>query len=277
MNKPVSWFTLKKVSLLKRMGIYPTPQYIPVFFQHRSGSTVHGATLDTHPHCVSLNEAFEFYNGKHLELTYENFLKPIHEHRLYKRASKGKYLTHCFMQFNQHYFPIFNVPHDIDTMFSFVGKQFGSMVYIHRRNTLKKLVSTLRASQHQVWHEAKDTTNSKRDAKIYLDVNQQFETRKKKFVGLENYLNHVQLVEDNILNKAKQTIPNLLELVYENDIEPDVMIGVNKVIDFFNIPESRVPLTVPLAKTSRGLEHDIENFNEVSAYLKNTPFAWMIE
>lgn len=273
MNKPVSWLAHKQVALLKRLGVYPTPVFIPVYYQTRSGSTVHGATLDTHTHCLSINEAFIDYVNKEIEFTYNDFLKPIKENSLYRRAQKGKYLTHCFMQFSSGNFKTFKKEDQYDDVFSFVAENFPGMVFIHRNNILKKYVSAQRGIIHQLWHESSSIQDSRKNVGVYLDVN----NVNGKNINLVDHLTNLINWNQKVLLSAQQHIPNLLELVYEEDIETDVMIGVQKVLDFFNVPASAKPLYIPLAKTSRGLQYDIENYNEVYAFLKDSPHAWMLD
>ena len=105
MRKKVSTFQLKLNAALSKMGYSREPEFIPVFFFARSGSTVHGATLNTHSNCVSQNEAFENYTDEEgvsylkinlnrkidnyfehfknnrLALTRENFLSLVKQHR----------------------------------------------------------------------------------------------------------------------------------------------------------------------------------------------------
>ncbi len=153
LTPPVSQFTLKKVALLKRLGIYNTPTFIPVFFQSRSGSTVLGETISTHSHCLCLNEAFINYIGKQLPFTYTDFLKPPTEQYLYRHALKGKYLTHTFLQFNVWYYSIFNKSTTAnEEIFSFIAQHFPGMVFVYRRNQLKRIVSNLRAKEIDFWH-----------------------------------------------------------------------------------------------------------------------------
>lgn len=274
---PISRFTLKKAALLKRIGIYNTPVFIPVFFQARSGSTVLGETLSTHAHCQSLNEAFVNYLNKQLPLDYTHFLKPPTEQYVYRHALKGKYLTHTFLQFNEWYYPIYNkTALEYDAIYNFIGQHFPGMVFIYRRNQLKRIVSNLRSKQHGFWHEKNNKPTSDSHKQLYLDVNQTFGG---KLVYADGLLNYLSLMTNNLndkLQSARTHNSNILELVYEDDIEHDVMIGVNKVLDHFKVPTSYKPLSVPLVKTSRGLQHDLENFDEVKAYLANTPYEWML-
>lgn len=274
----ISWVTLKKAALLKRFGIYNTPSFIPVFFQARSGSTVLGETLSTHTHCLSLNEAFINYRGKELPFTYRYFLQPPTEQYLYRHALKGKYLTHTFLEFNEWYYPIFNkTREDQDEVFTFIGQHFPGMVFLYRRNQLKRIVSFLRAKENEIWHNKAHETDRPAGRKFYLELHQSFGSPEMPSISLLNYLDNISAAINNKLAIARKRIPNLLELVYEDDIEQDVMVGVNKVLERFQVPASYKPLNVPLVKTSRGLEHDLENYEEVKAYLQGSPYAWMLD
>ncbi|MBU3676362.1 MAG: hypothetical protein FGM54_04170 [Chitinophagaceae bacterium] len=110
-----------------------------------------------------------------------------------------------------------------------------------------------------------------------MDVHQAFGGPNAPSIGLLQYLDHISLTLNTNLAIARKRIPNLLELVYEDDLEQDVMVGVNKVLQHFQVPASYKPLTVPLVKTSRELEQDLENFKEVKAYLHGSPYAWMLD
>jgi hypothetical protein len=218
---------------------------------------------------------FSHYAHQRVPLDRQHFLADIKKHPAYLRAQKGKHLTHCFFQFNHFYFPIFIDTLDFDTMFSFIGANFPGMVFINRKNLLRKFVSTLRAQQLNVWHSHTINNQSKLDTPIYLNPNQPYASQLTQGNNLFDYLSQLQNVERTVLRSAKKHVPNLLELVYEEDIEPNVMIGVNKVSSFFNLPESATPLQVPIQKTSRGLKHDISNYDEIYTLLKGTPLEWM--
>ena len=300
MSNNVSAFQIKLNSALKKLGYHREPEFIPVYFFARSGSTVHGATLNLHPHCVSLNEALEHYTDaegtpyltgmskkksheilahyehSRLALTRNNFLSIIKQHPTYQRAQKGKYLTHCFIQFNHFYFPIFQRQIDIDAFFSFIGKEFPGMVFIRRKNTLLKLISILRAQKLNVWHSHTLKKENSINTPVYLDPQGTYSTFLIKSNSLIEYLEDSQTVEDAVLKSAEKHIPNCLTLTYEEDIEPDVMIGVNKVLDFFKVPEFAQPLNIPIQKTSRGIKHDISNYDEIQSLLKGTSFEWML-
>lgn len=298
--KKIKPIQIKINSALKQLGYQREPLFIPVFFFARSGSTVHGATLNSHSNCVSLSEAFEYhtdsdgalylksmlpqspefvfshYAQQRLPLDRHHFLMDIKKHPAYLRAQKGKYLTHCFFQFNHFYFPIFIDSLDFETMFSFIGANFPGMVFINRKNSLLKLVSTLRAQKLNIWHSNTLNKHSKLHTPIYLNPNEPYATNIVQANNLFDYLSELQVGERKVLDVAKKYIPNLLELVYEEDIEPNVMIGVNKVSQFFNIPESATPLQVPIQKTSRGLKQDISNYDEIYSVFKGTSLEWMI-
>ncbi len=300
MRKKLSPFQIKLHSAKRKLGFECPPEFIPVFFFARSGSTVHGATLNTHSNCLSLNEAFEHYTDrdgatytksmfrkkideifKHYEnqrlpLTRNSFLSLAKQHRDYYRANKGKYITHCFLQFNHFYFPIFQDKLDFHAFFSFIGNNFPGMVFITRKNGLQRLVSTLRAQNFNIWHSNTLPSNNEKQEPLYLNPELSIQSQLANAKGLLDYLNKIQQVENNILEIAKQYNRRLLLLTYEDDIEPDIMIGINKVIEFFNLPESETPLQVPIQKTSRGLKHDLSNFSEIETLLSGTPFEWML-
>jgi hypothetical protein len=300
MKEKVSAFQIKLNSILRKLGHSRDPEFIPVFFFARSGSTVHGATLNTHTNCVSLNEAFEHYTdaegvpylkinqpkkveayfehfkNNRLPLTREHFLSIVKQHRDYIRAKKGKYLTHCFIQFNEFYFPIFQDKLDFDAFFSFIGREFPGMIFISRKNSLAQSVSVKRAREFEIWHSSTLKKNQDLKESIYYNPNGPYTSHLVTGNSLVEFLENKQSSEKAILETAQKYNKRLLHLTYEDDIEPDVTIGVNKVINFFDIPESAKPLKVPLQKTSFGLKNDISNYDEISALLKGTSVEWML-
>ncbi len=300
MTNKVTAFQIKLNSLLRKIGYTRDPEFIPVFFFARSGSTVHGATLNTHSNCVSLNEAFETYTDKdgvpylkinkprtldvyfsHFEnhriaLNRDNFLSLIKQHPLYQRANKGKYLTHCFVQFNEFYFPIFQDKLDFDAFFSFIGREFPGMIFISRKNSLAQSVSVKRAREFDIWHSSTLNKNQDLNKSVYYNPTGPYTSHLVSGNNLVEFLENKQACEKAILETAQKYNKRLLHLTYEDDIEPDVTIGVNKVIDFFDIPESAKPLKVPLQKTSFGLKNDISNYDEISALLKGSSVEWML-
>ncbi|MBU3675997.1 MAG: hypothetical protein FGM54_02300 [Chitinophagaceae bacterium] len=299
MRNKLSPFQIKLHSAKRKLGFECPPEFIPVFFFARSGSTVHGATLNTHSNCLSLNEAFEHYTDRagnpytanmlkksldeilahyenqHLPLTRRHLIGLVKQHREYQRAQRGKLLTHCFFQFNHFYFPIFQDNINFDAFFDFIGHEFPGMVFITRKNSLLRLVSGLRARELNIWH-SHSLEQAPPSASIYLNPNQAIHTQLVSANGLLDYLNRIQIAEEEIRALAQQYNSRLLYLTYEDDIEPDVMIGVNKVMQFFNLPESATPLQVPIQKTSRGLKHDLLNYSDIEALLTGTPFEWML-
>lgn len=300
MSIKVSAFQIKLNSILRKIGYSRDPVFVPVFFFARSGSTVHGATLNTHSNCVSLNEAFEHYTdaegvsylkinkprkaeayfahfkNKRLPLTRDHFLSIVKHHREYCRANKGKYLTHCFIQFNEFYFPIFQDKLDFDAFFSFIGREFPAMIIISRKNCLLRLVSIKRAQEHNIWHSNHIENKEKLNETMYLNPSAYYTTDSVSGNNLVEFLYNLELSEKSIIDAAKKHNKRLLHLTYEDDIEPDVMIGVNKVIEFFNVPQSECPLKVPLQKTSVGLQRNISNYNEIYSVLKGTSVEWML-
>lgn len=300
MKEKVSVFQIKLNSILRKLGYSSDPEFIPVFFFARSGSTVHGATLNTHSNCVSLNEAFENYTdaqgvpylklkltggvgayfdhfeNNRLPLTRENFISIVKQHRDYCRANKGKYLTHCFIQFNQFYFPIFQDKLDFDAFFSFIGREFPGMILISRKNVLLRTVSIIRAKKNKIWHSNTISNNDDLKKPIYLNPVNPYDSHLVKRITLIEFLQKMKSTEEEILNVARKHNKRLLHLTYEEDIEPNVMIGVNKVIEFFNLPESKTPLQIPIQKTSQGLKKDISNYDEINSLLKGSSFEWML-
>lgn len=157
-------------------------------------------------------------------------------------------------------------------------------VTLRRRNTLHRVVSSLKATQSKVYHikagdSAKPPTKS---VALNLDHLIDYDTGvvceagdRKRGKNLRNFLAKVAAREVASLGNLWRIFPDALNLTYEDHVRSDPTVAYRKITSWLGI-EAGDP-EIELAKTGGGLERDLENFQEVKNALTGSEFAWMIE
>lgn len=264
---------------------------IPTFFQARSGSTLIDLILDQHPNICALAEVYhnQRYNtllSKNLtKLNFLNFDQHVkNKIKLFKNTKEFYIFQYSYIDMM-----IFDSNLDYEKNFKFIGNNFGQLVYIKRNNLLKRLVSYQKSLYTNIWHLHNKNLLTEQNSKINLNIivnddylysfarskvhNIQASEEK---MCLYDFLKKYTFFEYEMLNFARNNINNVLELVYEDDIENNPIIAVDKITDFLNLDRYN-GYQIPLQKTGRGLETDLENYEEVYNHLKDTEFEWMLK
>lgn len=263
---------------------------VPTFFQARSGSTLTDLIIDQHPDICGLAEVYHSkrYNTPVSEYLNEtNFLKfdqsAKNKIKLFKNVKK------CYVfQYSYADMILFDDKINYQKNFKFINDHFGQLIYIRRNNLLKRLVSYQKSLHSNVWHLDKNLlANADNKINLSITVNDDYlysfvrstihnKEIHQKTLYLYNFLKKYSFFEYEMLNFAKDSISNVLEIVYEDDIENDPLVAVNKITDFLNL-KRHDQYEIPLQKTGRGLEEDLENYEEVYNHLKDTEFEWMLK
>ncbi|MEK9826166.1 MAG: hypothetical protein VW395_07815, partial [Methylotenera sp.] len=145
-------------------------------------------------------------------------------------------------------------------------------ITLERKNILRKIVSSLVAEKTNVWHVKDGKEGPKGKITISCDA---LKVERKEGSLLE-LLDHYTKHFNQLYALLEKSNIKLLKLTYEDDIEADPSVGFNKAIAFFGLPPFQA--NVRLKKTNPyPLSSIVENIDEVRAYLKNTPYAWMVE
>lgn len=263
---------------------------VPTFFQARSGSTLTDLIIDQHPDICGLAEVYhgQRYNTPiSKNLTKSNFLKFDQSAKNKIKLFKDVKNFYVF-QYSCADMILFDTELNYQKNFKFINDHFGQLVYIRRNNLLKRLVSYQKSLHNNVWHLDKnllDNADNKinlsitmNDDYLYSFVRSTIHNKEvyQKPLYLYNFLKKYSVFEYEMLNFAKSNIPTVLEIVYEDDIENDPLVAVNKITDFLNLKRYD-QYEIPLQKTGKGLEEDLENYEEVYNHLKDTEFGWMLK
>jgi hypothetical protein len=269
--------------------------FTPIFFFGRSGSTITYKLLEQHPEIFSLNEVYMNLRGKDriFDLNTKDFLR-LHVVDKVKEANSRK--PHCVFQCLS-YDPesFMNTPIDFDVFFKFINDTFGKMIYFRRKNLLKQAVSFERATIEDLWHLDKNALYENKSIEFHPLMRKNMfhfksylnNTSRRYYTDyvnddnfntlmLRDYLSIHTAKQDKILQIARNNIPNLLEIVYEDHVELDPIHAANMITDFLKVPRFN-DYDLLLSKKSKGLKHDLINFEEIKEHLKNTPFDWMTE
>ncbi len=151
----------------------------------------------------------------------------------------------------------------LDTM------EFARFIVLKRKNTLRKVISSLIAHQTGRWHLRAGQQAA--EAKVHVDVDRVGIDRTEK--GLLQLLSDYEksFRELDLVVHGRST----LRLTYEDHILPDPLIAYRRACSFLDL----VPGS-PVVRTHRTnpfkLCDMVENFDEVLRCLRGTRFEWMI-
>ena len=146
---------------------------------------------------------------------------------------------------------------------------FDHFVVLQRRNYLKKIISSLKASKTGEWHKPRG--GKPLHDKITIDFdNVSIDKTTMPLIGhLENYDTSFTQLE-NYLQKY-----NYLWLTYEEDILLNPQIAYNKLVKFFSLKTH--PSKVNYGRTNPfHISAIVSNYDALVHYLHNTQYAWML-
>jgi hypothetical protein len=146
---------------------------------------------------------------------------------------------------------------------------FAKFIVLHRKNYLRREISTLVGLKTGEWHSKKNKDTATR---VRVRINSSVSG-----VGNEPLL---ELFRS--LDEAHDKLTGLLSpaeallLSYEEDILEDPRIAYRKVCRFLGIDDASP--TVKLKRTNPfSCEELVENFHEVKTVLKDTKYSWMLD
>ena len=270
MNNPIE-LLFKYIGRFRDSGTVTTPpasRRIAMLHIGRCGSSVLARQLEKHrtihwtreiyePHFKTLDDSSApspelFDPFQHLEAAIGKTERPIFGleikpyHLRLLGCSKEKFLNHL------------------------ASIDFEHFILLDRENKLRKILSSLKAHQSGVFHLKPDT--SPKFEKIHIDPQRVpiDRTSKPLLDFLQEYERDMQEFTELLPKK------NTLFLSYERDIERDPYIGYLKICNILNIRPHRK--RIPLSKTTPfPIRKLVENFDELQATLKGTPYEWMLE
>ena len=270
-----------ELSALTRAVISPIAGHAPdrsnvcvMFHVGRSGSTVLADMLDQLPDVISDSEIYTDYRDRDaLRQRFANAseyteTKIVSRRRLMHGG--GTYLFECKFpdSVDMQLFP-FGIEGYVGYVQS-LGMQHAIM--LRRRNLLRRFVSNRLATESGRYHWKPGEVP--RLPRIELDVD-----RIAFGPGFYTLLDAISLVEQEF-GRLEQALRERgivwLDLVYEDDIEPDPAIGYRKACAYLGIQAADVgPRYARI--NARPLSQIIANFDAVADVLDGTPHAWMLD
>lgn len=142
-------------------------------------------------------------------------------------------------------------------------------IVLQRKNSLRKIISSLVARQTGVWHVP--AAKPAPVVKVFVNTNLLEVDRQRKplLEFLDSYKFDFERLAA-ILNGS-----SVLRLSYEDDIQAAPMLAYGKVMDYLGLPSGSP--TIRLARTNPyPLDQLIENYSEVRAVLSATEYGWML-
>jgi hypothetical protein len=241
-----------------------------MFHLGRSGSRVIAEMLRQQPGCFWDGEIYEKRFGRlereasQIDRDLYRFDPVAHLRRRMRRAGWSNY------GFEVKFFHLELTEVSLTDYVAALGDLgFRDYIVLERRNTLRKVVSSVIAHQRAQFHRARDA--SAELTRIVLDVDdiRIDRTAKPLLAFLEDF--RAKLDELTALLEGK----NVLWMTYEEDVSVDPRQAYARVCEFLGMQPQ--PATVPYGKTNPfALDEMISNFDEVERTLRGTPFEWML-
>ncbi|MDX1412708.1 MAG: hypothetical protein R3293_00870 [Candidatus Promineifilaceae bacterium] len=142
-------------------------------------------------------------------------------------------------------------------------------IVLKRRNTIKKIVSSLIAHKTRQYHLRDEKQGRRQTIELDPDRVKIDRDAKSLLAFLQSYAEQFDLLDKLLAPQAT------LNLVYEDDLFQDPRLGYQKLCDFLNIT-CREPVIRFVKTNPYKLSDLIGNFTEVERALYKTPFAWML-
>lgn len=227
---------------------------VAMFHVGRSGSGVLGRCLKQHSQIYWGEEIFQYCREPY------DPIAVLKEERL--RAGR-RYFGFEVKPFHLHHAP-YSLPGHIDALRRHGVEHF---VLLRRKNLLRKLVSSITASQYT---SHISSTEERKRMSVHVNVDRVGDRQKRPLrVQIDRYLDEYETVAQHIKGE------HALHLTYEDDIYESPMRAYRKVVDFLG--EEYEEVEIKTKKTNPFPLHDlIANFEEVEARLKGTEHEWML-
>lgn len=243
-----------------------------MFHIGRCGSTVVAKMLEQHRNIHWANELYEpifkKWNLLNPDFTQPGVMPMPPIEYLKKSIKNSKSIIYGF-EIKPYHLRLVGMP--LDNYLQEIERiNFHHFILLDRKNKLRKIISSIKAKQSGVYHL--NTGSNPKLEKIHIPVQSiQIDHESKPLIKFINdYINDVELIENVLKNKI------YLKLTYENDIENDPLVAYSKICNFIGV--ERISPKIPLSKTTPFPIRDlVENYDELSNYLSNSPYEWMLE
>lgn len=230
-----------------------------MFHVGRSGSRVLASLLDQHPRI--------FWDGEIYEPSHRLWRPGRDPLRILDRRRRraGCRYYGCELKFFHARLVGMPLPALVDALFA---RGFDHFIVLRRRNTLRKVVSSVRLHSEKRSHRRKGEAELKR---ITLDVDDVRIDRDRKplLAYLEDYERQFEAL-DRLLEGR-----DVLRLTYEEDVADDPTRAYRRCCGFLGL--SPRPVEVAYGRTNPfPLSDIVVNLDEVEDALRGTPYEWMV-
>jgi LPS sulfotransferase NodH len=243
-----------------------------MFHIGRCGSTVVAKLLQQHHNIHWANELYEpifkQWNRLNPDFTQPGVMPMAPIKYLKKSISKSKVETYGF-EIKPYHLRLVGMPLE-NYLKEIEGLGFQHFILLDRKNKLRKIISSIKARQSGIYHL--NLGSKPKLEKINIPVHKiQIDHESKSLINfIDDYIKDIKIIDNILQNK------NLLKLTYENDIENDPLVAYSKICSFIGVDE--ISPKISLSKTTPFPIRDlVENYDEVSNYLANSPYKWMLE
>lgn len=245
---------------------------LAMFHGGRSGSQVLGDLLDQHPDVAWSSEVFNAMPRKYGPLCdRDDVARVVLDYHLFRKGSKH-------FGFETKYMPAQHLHADVLGMSleAYVSLLrdlgFTHFLVLERKNRLRQLVSELVGGATRRWHARAETREVTRVTVRLADDRPQWGT----YASLPDRFRKHEARREELL--ALLGAAPRLDLTYEDDVQPDPRLAYRKTCGFLGVDPDRIEPDVRLKRTNPfPLRDVIENFDEVSAQLRGTDDAWMLD
>ena len=238
-----------------------------MFHVGRSGSTLIGDMLDQHPQIYWSGEIYKNLLKNNYNLKTEdsrNILYYTLQHEM-EKTKKNQWLGLETKFYHVRYFK-----EDLQDYIQKI-KENGvcKFVVLERKNYLRKIVSSIAASQSATWHQPANTKSRLTKVKINIE-SVRIDGRNKPLIDfLQEYESDFNTIKELIAEREA------MMLTYEEDVAVSPTSTCSKVLQLLDLPEhgmkTRYGKTNPFP-----LYEIITNYDEVADYLSGTKFEWML-
>lgn len=252
--------TVRSVSSLWRPG------NVAMFHGGRSGSTVLGLMLQETHRVLWAGELYETPVADQTLTAASGHDAPVRYLRRHMIHAGSRY--YGFEVKLQHLRMLHLEPPEYVESLSGLG--FDHFILLRRRNTLRALVSIAIAAEDGRYHQAADAPPVLRRVVIPVEVVSPLGVKRSLIARLEHREARFSVLEHALRGR------NVLHLTYEEDVNPDPLVGYRRICSFLGMEADDV--TVRLGRTNPfPLRRIIVNLDEVQEALSGSPYEWMLD
>jgi len=250
-------------------NLFYRKKQVATFHMGRCGSTVLAYMLNDHSKIYWDSEPFSPYmEGRKKHYDKKEFVEHTLEMSRHREISmiygfETKYLPQQHLSHNCINMELENYIAVLEEL------NFSSFIVLHRKNYLRRVISTLIATQTEIWHSKKTAASPE---KVIVPINSSDNG-----VLAAPILELFQIMDESF-NHLKKLLAtrDTLSLIYEDDILEDPRVAYRKVCEFIGVedesPKIKLYRTNPFS-----YEDTVINFGEVKSTLLNTKYSWMLD